>query len=521
MAETRPKDYPRLTDYQPTKFMLPTSHYDEGKADRAVKFIENLRHTKGKWAGKRFWLLPWQEQIIRDIFGIVGEDNCRQFRTAFIEIGKKNGKSELAAAVALYLLYADNEPSAEVYGAAADRGQASIVFDVANQMVKMTPALMKRSKIMSAGKRIVNYSNQGFYQVLSAEVGTKHGLNVSGLVLDEVHAQKTRTLYDVLTKGSGDAREQPLFFLITTAGTEKESICYELHTKATDILKGRKIDPTFYPVVFGLTDDDDWHDEANWYKANPSLGQTILIDRVRDAYKEALQNPAEENVFKQLRLNMWVSSLTRFIPEQIYNKGNEPIDMDSLLGRKCYGGLDLSSTGDITALVLVFPPRTEEEKYILLPFFWIPEDTIPIRVRRASVPYDVWRAQGYLMATEGNVVNYDFIEKFIEDLGTKYHILEIAVDRWNATMLTQHLMDDGFTMVPFGQGYKDMSPATKEFYKLLMEARIVHGGNPVLRWMSGNVVVEQDAAENIKVTKAKSPEKIDGIVAAIMAVDTD
>ena len=518
MAETRPKDYPRLTDYQPTKFMLPTSHYDEGKADRAVKFIENLRHTKGKWAGKRFWLLPWQEQIIRDIFGIVGEDNCRQFRTAFIEIGKKNGKSELAAAVALYLLYADNEPSAEVYGAAADRGQASIVFDVANQMVKMTPALMKRSKIMSAGKRIVNYSNQGFFQVLSAEVGTKHGLNVSGLVLDEVHAQKTRTLYDVLTKGSGDAREQPLFFLITTAGTEKESICYELHTKAKDILEGRKIDPTFYPVVFGLTDDDDWHDEAN-YKANPSLGQTIQIDRVRDAYKEALQNPAEENVFKQLRLNMWVSSLTRFIPEQIYDQGNEPIDMDSLLGRECYGGLDLSSTGDITALVLVFPPRTEEEKYILLPFFWIPEDTISIRVRRASVPYDVWRAQGYLMATEGNVVNYDFIEKFIEDLGIKYHILEIAVDRWNATMLTQHLMDDGFTMVPFGHGYKDMSPATKEFYKLLMEARIVHGGNPVLRWMSGNVVVEQDAAENIKVTKAKSPEKIDGIVAAIMAVD--
>ena len=224
-------------------------------------------------------------------------------------------------------------------------------------------------------------------------------------------------------------------------------------------------------------------------------------------------------MFKQLRLNMWVSSLTRFIPEQIYDQGNEPIDMDSLLGRECYGGLDLSSTGDITALVLVFPPRTEEEKYILLPFFWIPEDTIPIRVRRASVPYDVWRAQGYLMATEGNVVNYDFIEKFIEDLGTKYHILEIAVDRWNATMLTQHLMDDGFTMVPFGQGYKDMSPATKEFYKLLMEARIVHGGNPVLRWMSGNVVVEQDAAENIKVTKAKSPEKIDGIVASIMALD--
>lgn len=220
MAETRPKNYPKLKNYTPTKFMLPTSHYDEEKADRAVRFIENLRHTKGKWAGKRFWLLPWQEQIVRDVFGIVDENGNRQFRTAFVEIGKKNGKSELAAAIALYLLFADNEPSAEVYGAAADRQQASIVFDVANQMVQMTPALMKRCKIMAATKRIVNYSNAGFYQVLSAEVGTKHGLNVSGLVLDEVHAQPNRKLYDVLTKGSGDAREQPLFFLITTAGTE-------------------------------------------------------------------------------------------------------------------------------------------------------------------------------------------------------------------------------------------------------------------------------------------------------------
>ena len=879
MAETRPKNYPKLKNYTPTKFMLPNSHYDVEKADRAVRFIENLRHTKGKWAGKRFWLLPWQEQIVRDVFGVVQEDGNRQFRTAFVEIAKKQGKSELAAAIALYLLFADNEPSAEVYGAAADRQQASIVFDVANQMVQMSPALMKRCKIMAATKRIVNYSNAGFYQVLSAEVGcvtedtivqmadgtvrkaseikpgdvilasdgqtpvfdevvsveiqtpspvievvthhnrkttvsenhpfwrmepgrrkqdlthvydwhtadtlqkddrlavslgwpssfvpapdaisvenawalgawagdgdcthfrfinpddavieklrgylnsigsdlksvystrqkqggkdqyqepiehlitgrgkrrksagrewirehfgqncvaktkrvpeavwtggkevwsaflagyldtdgcvttknslsaticsvseemkndckillarlginasdcsqfilrvsgkpqlrmlwqllspymvhprkrkrleeaasqeilclqrsresdkvvsvrrmenqktisfemrryqthvtdglithnTKHGLNVSGLVLDEVHAQPNRKLYDVLTKGSGDAREQPLYFLITTAGTDKESICYELHTKALDILNGRKIDHTFYPVVYGLTDDDDWTDEKNWYKANPSLGQTIKIERVREMFQEAQDNPAEENVFKQLRLNMWVASLTRFIPEQIYDLGNTPIDMEALKGRDCYGGLDLSSTGDITAFVLVFPPRTEDEKYIVLPFFWIPEDTIPIRVRRASVPYDVWKQQGYLLATEGNVIHYGFIEKFIEDLGKQYHILEIAFDRWGATQMVQDLEGMGFTVVPFGQGFKDMSPPTKEFYKLLMEGKIIHGGNPVLRWMAGNVVVDRDPAENIKPTKAKSPEKIDGIVATIMALD--
>ncbi len=519
MAERRPAGYPKLKNYKPSRFMLPTSHYDKAKADRAVKFIENLCHTKGKWAGKRFWLLPWQEQLIRDIFGIVKPDGYRQFRTAFVEICKKVGKSELAAAVALYLLYADNEPSAEVYGAAADRQQASIVFDVARQMVDMSPALLKRSKLMTATKRIVNYGNSGYYQVLSAEVGGKHGFSVSGLVFDEIHTQPNRQLYDVLTKGSSDTRQNPLHFIITTAGTDRHSIAYELHTKAVDILEGRRVDPTFYPVVYGLKDDEDWEDEANWYKVNPSLGYTVDIERLRDAYREAKQNPADEVTFKWLRLNMWVSSTVAWIPDAIFMKGNEEIDLAALEGRDCYGGLDLSSTGDITALVLMFPPRDEDEKYILLPFFWVPEETIPQRVKAASVPYDIWERQGYLLSTEGNVIHYDFIEKFINDLAEKYHIVEIAVDRWNATQMIQNLEGDGFTMVPFGQGFASMSGPTKDFYRLLMEGQIIHGGHPVLRWMAGNVVVDTDPAGNIKVTKAKSKEKIDGIVAAIMALD--
>lgn len=517
--EPRPKGYPKLKNYKPSQFMLPTSHYDKKKADRAVTFIENLCHTKGKWAGTPFWLLPWQEQLIRDIFGIVKPDGNRQFRTAFVEICKKVGKSELAAAVALYLLYADNEPSAEVYGAAADRQQASIVFDVAKQMVEMAPALMKRSKLMGATKRIVNYSNAGYYQVLSAEVGGKHGFSVSGLVFDEIHTQPNRQLYDVLTKGSSDARQNPLHFIITTAGNDRHSIAYELHTKAVDILEGRRVDPTFYPVVYGLKDDEDWEDEANWYKVNPSLGYTVDIERLRDAYREAKKNPADEITFKWLRCNMWVSSTVAWIPDAIYMRGNEPIDMDALAGRDCYAGLDLSSTGDITALVLIFPPRDEEEKYVLLPYFWIPEETIPRRVKANSVPYDIWEKQGYIMSTEGNVIHYDFIEKFIMDLSEKYHILEIAVDRWNATQMIQNLEGEGFTIVPFGQGFSSMSAPTKEFYRLLMEGRIIHGGNPVLRWMAGNVVIDTDPAGNIKVTKAKSKEKIDGIVAAIMALD--
>ena len=517
--EPRPKGYPKLKNYKPSQFMLPTSHYDKKKADRAVTFIENLCHTKGKWAGTPFWLLPWQEQLIRDIFGIVKPDGNRQFRTAFVEICKKVGKSELAAAVALYLLYADNEPSAEVYGAAADRQQASIVFDVAKQMVEMSPALMKRSKLMGATKRIVNYSNAGYYQMLSAEVGGKHGFSVSGLVFDEIHTQPNRQLYDVLTKGSSDARQNPLHFIITTAGNDRHSIAFELHTKAVDILEGRRVDPTFYPVVYGLKDDEDWEDEANWYKVNPSLGYTVDIERLRDACREAKQNPADEITFKWLRCNMWVSSTVAWIPDAIYMRGNEPIDMDALAGRDCYAGLDLSSTGDITALVLIFPPRDEEEKYVLLPYFWIPEETIPRRVKANSVPYDIWEKQGYIMSTEGNVIHYDFIEKFIMDLSEKYHILEIAVDRWNATQMIQNLEGEGFTIVPFGQGFSSMSAPTKEFYRLLMEGRIIHGGNPVLRWMAGNVVIDTDPAGNIKVTKAKSKEKIDGIVAAIMALD--
>ena len=505
--------------YKPTKFMAEGSHYDKAKADHAVAFIECLKHTKGKWAGESFILLPWQEQIIRDIFGTVKEDGNRQFKTAYVEISKKNGKSELAAAIALYLLYADGEASPEVYGAAADRQQASIVFDVAKNMTEMNPSLIRRSKILGASKRIVNYRNNGFYQVLSAEVGTKHGLNVSGLVLDEVHIQPNRDLYDVLTKGSGDAREQPLYFLITTAGNDTNSLCYELHQKAMDIIEGRKFDPTFYPVVFGADREDEWTDPKTWIKANPSLGETIKIESVAEACEAAKENPAEENVFRQLRLNQWVSSSVRWMPSEAWKKCSFPANEDDLEGRVCYGGLDLSSTTDITAFVLVFPPEHPEDKYYVLPYFWIPEDSLGLRVRRDHVPYDKWQKQGYLQTTEGNVIHYGYIEKFIERLGERFNIREIAFDRWGAVQMVQNLEGMGFTVVPFGQGFASMSPPTKELMKLTLEQRIAHGGNPVLSWMVENIYIRQDPAGNIKADKSKSTEKIDGAVAMIMGLD--
>ena len=509
----------KLKKYIPTKFKAEDSIYDKDAADFAVMFIESLCHTKGTWAGKKFELIDWQEQIIRDLFGTLKPNGYRQFNTAYVEIPKKQGKSELAAAVALLLCCGDGEERAEVYGCAADRQQATIVFDVAADMVRMCPALNKRVKILASQKRIIYTPTNSFYQVLSAEAYSKHGFNIHGVVFDELHTQPNRKLFDVMTKGSGDARMQPLYFLITTAGTDTNSICYETHQKAKDILEGRKIDTTFYPVIYGADESDDWTDPRVWRKANPSLDITVGMDKVEAACNSAKQNPGEENSFRQLRLNQWVKQAVRWMPMDKGDACAFAVNEDELEGRVCYGGLDLSSTTDITAFVLVFPPLDEDDKYVVLPYFWVPEDTLDLRVRRDHVPYDLWERKGYLQTTEGNVVHYGYIEKFIEKLGERFNIREIAFDRWGAVQMVQNLEGMGFTVVPFGQGFKDMSPPTKELMKLVLEKRIAHGGHPVLRWNMDNIFIRTDPAGNIKADKEKSTEKIDGAVATIMALD--
>ena len=509
----------KLKKYKPTKFMAKTSHYDKDAADYAVMFIESLCHTKGTWAGKPFELIDWQEQIIRDPFGVLKPNGYRQFNTAYIEIPKKQGKSELAAAVALLLLCGDGEERAEVYGCAADRNQAKIVFDVAVDMVRFCPALSKRVKILESQKKITYLPTNSSYQVLSADVANKHGFNTHGVIFDELHTQPNRKLFDVMLQGSGDARMQPLYFLITTAGNDTNSICYEVHQKAIDIAEGRKVDPTFYSVIYGAAEDEDWTDPKVWKKANPSLGITVGIDKVKAACESAQQNPGEENAFRQLRLNQWVKQSVRWMPMDKWDACAFPVSEDDLEGRICYGGLDLSSTTDITAFVLVFPPLDEEDKYYVLPYFWIPEETLDLRVRRDHVPYDLWERQGTLMTTEGNVVHYGYIEKFIEQLGERFNIREIAFDRWGAVQMVQNLEGMGFTVVPFGQGFKDMSPPTKELMKLVLEEKIAHGGHPVLRWMMDNTFIRTDPAGNIKADKEKSTEKIHGAIATIMGLD--
>lgn len=495
--------------------------FDEAKAQRAITFIESLKHTKGRWAGVRFELLPWQRNIIRDIFGTVRPDGFRQYRTAYIEIPKKNGKSELAAAVALYLLAGDGEIGAEIYGAAADRQQAAIVFDVAVAMVEQEPALKKRIKLIPSQRRMVYLPTRSFYQVLSSEAYTKHGINPHGIIFDELHAQPTRELWDVLTHGASDARDQPLTFAITTAGDDPDrtSIGWEIHSYAKKVLDGTINDPSFYAVIYGAAEDDDWTDERVWKKANPSLGYTIQIERVREAFNRAKANPAEEKLFRQLRLNQWVKMhSTSWLSLDDWDATAGAVDHEALAGRDCFGGLDLSSKLDLTAFVLVFPPTDDDPNYYVLPYFWIPRDTMKERIRTDRVPYDQWEKAGYITSTPGGVVDYDFVIKAIDEAARLYNIREIAFDPWNATQTALKLADLGLTMVEARQGYRTMSPAMKEIEVLIHKELLRHGGHPVLRWNFSNVEVKADENDNIRPIKQRGSARIDGIVALINAM---
>jgi len=525
--------------------MLPTSHYDPRRGDFAVNFINMLKHTTGEWYGKPFCLLPWQERIIRDLFGIVDAEGYRQFRTAYVEIGKKNGKSELAAAIALYLLFADGEAGAEVYSCAADINQASIVFNTARSMVEQCGDLANISKLIPSTKRITFPHTNSFYRVLSSETKSKQGFNVSGLIFDELFAQQNRDLFDTMTKFTGDARRQPLYFLITTAGRDKTSICYEIHCKAKAVLDGSKVDPAFYPAVFGIEEGDDWNDEAVWRRVNPSIGVTIPFEVVQAAYEQARQNPAEEMHFRQFRLNEWCNADVRWLPMDRWDKcgdhlrgslrscrhtASSPLSAqelhglleEELEGLDCYAGLDLSSTTDLTSLVLVFPPIGGDNKYTVLPYFWLPKDVIDLRSRRDHVPYAVWEKAGLFNTTEGNVVDYDFIVAFIAKLAGRFRIREIAYDRYGAEKIRRDLEELGaehaFSVFPFGQGFISMSPPSKDFYQFVMEGKMRHGQHPVLDWNLSNVIVDEDPAGNIKPNKRKSTEKIDGAVAMIMGL---
>jgi phage terminase large subunit-like protein len=491
--------------------------FDKPAADRACGFFEDLLvHVKGEWADQPFVLEPWQRDIIQKVFGWKRPDGTRRYRIVYIEVGRKNGKSTIAAGIALYLLTADGEAGGEVLSAAADREQAAIVFTMAKSMVQASPELSERCETYH--RSIIVPRTGSSYKVLSADAPTKHGLNPHGIIFDELHAQPNRELWATLVSGAG-ARRQPLVVAITTAGYDRQSICYEMHDHAVKVRDGVIQDDAFLPVIYAADEKEDWTNPKAWRKANPSLGISIKEDFLRDECLRAKESPPKQNSFRRLHLNQWTEQESRWIDMGVWAEGGREVDVAGLQGRKCFAGLDLSSSTDLSAFILLFPPKDGDtvEPYKVLCNFWVPSENIAKRVTRDRVPYDSWIRDGFIEATDGNVIDYDVIRQRIGECGARFRIAEIAYDRWGATQLSTQLTSDGFTVVPFGQGYASMSPAAKQVEKLLLGRKLTHGGNPVLTWMASNVAVKMDPAGNIKLDKSKSRDRIDGMVALAMA----
>jgi len=510
-----PKD-PRKT-HHPKGFW-----FDPDAAERPIVVTEKLcRHHKGEWAGKPFLLEEWQRRILRIVFGWKRADGTRRFRIVYIEVPRKNGKSELAGAVGLYLLVADDEPGAEVYSSATKKDQAKIVHDAAVAMVKASPELRRFVRSFRNNLHCPRLGSK--FEPLGADSSTLDGLNPHGNIVDELHAHKDRGLWDVLDTAMG-ARRQPLTWAITTAGTyEPESIGWQMHDHATKVLDGAIEDEAFFGFIAAADPEDDWAHPDTWAKANPNIGVAIKPEYLAAQAEKAKQQPSFLNTFLRLHLDRWTQQAERWIDLEQWNacdiectrKEMEQRET-ALEGATCYGGLDLSTKLDVTALVLVFP-----DTWDLLCRFFVPEDNVAERVRRDRVPYDAWIRDGWLLATPGNVIDYAFIREEAKRLAARFDVREWAYDPWNATETATELQgDEGFAMVEVRQGYRSLSEPSKKFEELVVSKAWRHGGHPVMRWMVANVAVREDPNGNIAPEKPKRHTglRIDGVSATITAL---
>lgn len=490
------------------------SWFDEDAAQHVIGFITGLRHYQGRHAAEAFVLLPWEEKIIRELFGWKRADGRRLYRKAYVELPRKTGKTTLAAAIALYLAFDDNEPGAQVFFAATDRDQASMCYGTARIMAEdaRERGLLPEFVPYNSSKRIIIPSNPGAeLKALSSDTKKLYGLNLHGLIFDELMAQPNRVMWDALTTAQG-AREQPLILAITTAGWNKESVAYEHREYARKIAEGGLEASDFLGVVYSAPEDADWTVEETWKAANPSLGWTTRLEEYREKCAEAQAQPSAQNAFRTLLLSQWVGQADRVIPMDAWDKCNA---VPRLQGA-AFGGLDLASTTDLTAFVLAF----WDDPYVdLLPWFFIPGDKIRERSLRDHVDYEMWANQGLVTVTPGSATNYSFVKQTIMQAADDYEIDSINYDRWGAHQLAQELEDEGVKMAQIGQGFGGMSAPTKELLRLVVDGKVRHGGNPVLRWNADNAAAMTDPAGNLKPAKDRSAGRIDGIVASIMAID--
>ena len=486
-------------------------YFDKKAAMRAIHFIEKLKHTKGEWAGQRFRLEPWQQFVLWNIFGWKNADGTRRFRYVYIEIARKNGKTALSAGIGLYMLFADGESRPEVYSAATVKDQAKICFSDAVEIVKATDL---KNYLTPYRNSIVYELKGGTMKPLSSDYGTHDGLNPSCGIIDEFHAHKDSGMFDVIKSAFG-ARQQPLMFIITTAGFDKSGVCYAYRENVIKVLRGVNEDDSLFGIIYTLDDKSEWDDPKMWIKANPNLGVSLSADYLADQVKDAKNRPeAVRNVMTK-NVDLWVDAERTWILDDAWQKCIGTTDPADLKGCACWGGLDLSNVSDITAYVLLFH---ENDRFQLLPHFWIPEEKMLEKVRKENINYDKWAAEGYVTVTPGNVIDYDFVKADILRIVADYDLRTSAYDRWNSSQTIIDLQNEGMECNPFGQGYGSMSAPTKEFEKLVLTGKIEHFGNPVLRWMLASTLVKTDPAGNIKPDKEKSTQKIDGIVTAIMAL---
>lgn len=502
-------------------------YFDQAKADHAIKFIRGLTHTKGKWAGVKFTLMPWQVDVLSQVFGQMDDDGLRQYRKAYLEIPKKNGKSELAAAIALYCLCADGEKGAEVYCCAVDRSQASIVFNTAAAMVRNNKALDPnrggKCTIVESVKRIVYKPTGSFLQALSSDVATKHGLNPSAIIFDELHAQPNRKLWDVMTEGSQDAREQPLLFTITTAGNDpqRKSIGWEVHKLAEEIISGVKRDPRFYAKIYSAPEDAPWDSIKTARACNPSIGHTISEKTVLEAIDSARGSPAKERNYRWLRLNQWnKNTASGFIPLEIWDKADKDFPPDLVLRNQyvSIGGLDMSSSIDLTSYITLFVPLSIDQQWYVKPLFWIPEETMRSHEDSDKVPYQDWYNAGLLHTTPGNVLDYGYIRRTIEAEAKRYNTIEIGYDARFAMQMAIDLDAAGFEPIAVAQNTKHMTPAFRKIEELVYREQLQHAGNPALRWNVSNLEVKIYADQSLKPVKASKTARIGGIVATAIAM---
>ena len=491
--------------------------FDEAKGNEVCRFIELLTHTKGELAGTRIKLEPWQVFILTTAFGWRRrEDGGRRFRRVYIEVPRGNGKSCLSSGVGLYCLVADKEPGAEVYSFATTRDQAKIVFGDAKQMAATNAPLRARFGLDVLANALYVPQTNSTFQAKSAEGSTLDGLNTHLAVVDELHAHKTRDVYDVVETSLGKRRSS-LLWVITTAGFNTSGICYEVRTMVTRVLRREADDETQFGVIFGIDDGDDWKTQAALIKANPNWGVSVRPEMIESLQKKAIALPSAMNNFKPKHLDVWCSASSAWMDMGAWGRAECSANLDDFEGCECYIGLDLGSKSDLTAKILIFPRVEDDDRthYYVFCQCYLPRRAVETS---ANAQYSGWSEEGLLRVTEGAMTDFNVVEEEIRSDLSRFNVLAIVYDPWQATQLATTLADDGAPMIECRATVQNFSDPMKSLEALVLDGRLHHDGNPLLTWMMGNVVAKVDAKDNIFPRKERYEEKIDGVVALIMGL---